>query len=76
MLSERLIGIDSKYLTKRNERLKEFGRIYGKFPDNVWIGISVENQYFKKRISDLNSIKAKVHFLSLEPLIGPIGKNH
>lgn len=60
-------------LTKRSERLKEFGRIYGKFPDNIWIGVSVENQYFKKRISDLKSIKAKVHFLSLEPLIGPIG---
>jgi len=60
-------------LTKRSEQLKEFGRIYGEFPENAWIGVSVENQYFKKRIFDLKSVRAKVHFLSLEPLIGPIG---
>ena len=61
-------------LTKRSERLKEFGRFYGKFPDNAWIGVSVENQYFKNRISDLKSIDVNVHFLSLEPLIGSVGK--
>lgn len=61
-------------LTKRSERLKEFGKIYGKFPDNIWIGVSVENQYFKNRITDLKSIDSKVHFLSLEPLIGQIGQ--
>ena len=60
-------------LTKRSTRLKEFGKVYGKFPDNIWIGVSVENQYFKNRISDLTTIDAKVHFLSLEPLIGPMG---
>ncbi len=61
-------------LTKRSERLKEFGKIYGDFPNNIWIGVSVENQYFKNRISDLKLIGSKVHFLSLEPLIGPIGQ--
>lgn len=61
-------------LTKRSERLKEFGKMYGEFPRNVWIGVSVENQYFKNRISDLISVKASIHFLSLEPLIGSVGK--
>lgn len=61
-------------LTKRSERLKEFGKMYGEFPKNVWIGVSVENQYFKNRISDLISVNASIHFLSLEPLIGSVGK--
>ena len=61
-------------LTKRSERLKEFGKIYGEFPKNVWMGVSVENQYFRNRISDLKTIKASVHFLSLEPLIGSVGR--
>ena len=61
-------------LTKRNERLKEFGKYFGKFPNNVWIGVSVENSLFKKRIDDLKTIDAKIHFLSLEPLLGPLGK--
>lgn len=61
-------------LTKRNERLKEFGKYFGKFPNNVWIGVSVENPFYKKRIDDLKTIDAKIHFLSLEPLLGSLGK--
>lgn len=61
-------------LTKRSERLKEFGKYYGKFPDNVWIGVSIESELYKKRIDDLVKVNAKIHFLSLEPLIGPLGK--
>lgn len=61
-------------LTKRNERLKEFGKYFGKFPNNVWIGVSVENSFYKKRIDDLKTIDAKIHFLSLEPLLGSLGK--
>jgi protein gp37 len=40
---------------------------------NVWLGASAENQeYFDKRIDVLLSTPAAVHFLSCEPLIGPI----
>ena len=60
-------------LTKRSERLKEFGKFYGKFPDNVWIGVSVENAFYKNRIEDLKKVNAKIHFLSLEPLLGHLG---
>lgn len=61
-------------LTKRSNQLKEFAEYYGRFPDNVWIGVSVENELYKRRINDLKKVKAKIHFLSLEPLLGPVGK--
>lgn len=60
-------------LTKRSKRLKEFGKYYGRFPDNVWIGVSVESSLYKKRIDDLKTVKSKTHFLSLEPLLGSLG---
>jgi protein gp37 len=60
-------------LTKRSERLTEFGKHYGKFPDNVWIGVSVESSLYKNRIQDLKKVQAKTHFLSLEPLLGVLG---
>lgn len=58
-------------LTKRPERMAEFfsNRIV---PDNVWVGTTVENNAYKKRMEILKTIKAKVHFLSCEPLLGPI----
>ncbi len=38
--------------------------------DNVWLGTSVENQVFAdRRIPILLSVPARVHFLSIEPLI-------
>jgi Bacteriophage protein gp37 len=36
------------------------------------MGVSVESQKFVDRIDDLRQTKAKVKFLSLEPLIGPL----
>lgn len=58
-------------LTKRPERMAEFfaTRIV---PDNVWVGTTVESNLYKYRIDILKSIKAKVHFLSCEPLLGPL----
>lgn len=61
-------------LTKRSDRLREFGTYFGRFPDNVWIGVSVETAEYKKRIEDLRNVDAKIHFLSLEPLLGPLGR--
>lgn len=43
------------------------------FPDNVWIGTSVEDQATAdERIPHLLKIPAKVRFLSCEPLLGPV----
>src|SRR3990167_2759437 len=44
---------------------------------NVWLGASVENQkYAEVRIPELVSVPAVVHFLSCEPLLGPIDFFH
>jgi len=42
--------------------------------DNVWLGTSVENTDVLHRIDTLRTIPAAVRFLSIEPLIGPLGK--
>jgi protein gp37 len=42
-------------------------------PANVWIGASVEDQRrADERIPELLKIPARVHFLSAEPLLGPV----
>jgi protein gp37 len=58
-------------LTKRAERLFEFHKEL-KWTHNIWMGVSVENQKVTDRINYLRKTKAKVKFLSLEPLIGPL----
>ncbi len=60
-------------LTKRDRiMLKYFST--NKVPPNVWLGVSVENSTFVKRIDSLRKVKAKIRFISFEPLIGPIGE--
>jgi protein gp37 len=71
---EKLIWHQYQILTKRNKRLKDFDKYYGKFPDNVWIGVSVELEQYKNRIEDLKTVNANIPFLSLEPLLGPLGE--
>lgn len=42
------------------------------WPDNVWMGTSVESKDYYERIRMLQKIPAKVRFLSCEPLLGPL----
>jgi protein gp37 len=58
-------------LTKRSARLVELA---GDLPwhANVWMGVSVENQFYSARARELAQVPAQVRFLSVEPLIGPI----
>lgn len=42
------------------------------WPDNLWIGVTVENFRVIERIDDLRSTGAKVRFLSCEPLLSPL----
>ena len=51
-------------LTKRSERLVELD---ARLPwaSHIWMGVSVENHRFMKRIDDLRRTQAKVKFLSL-----------
>ncbi len=53
--------------------MKRYSERVGGFPNNVWLGVSVEDCRFKFRIDHLRQTNAKVRFLSVEPLIGPIG---
>ena len=58
-------------LTKRAERLEEVSpRI--DWPDNVWMGVTVERADWLFRIDHLRRTGAKTKFLSLEPLLGPL----
>lgn len=58
-------------LTKRPERLYELHG-YLNWTNNIWMGVSVENEKVKDRIDFLRETNAKVKFLSCEPLIGPL----
>jgi protein gp37 len=58
-------------LTKRAERLYELHDKLN-WGVNIWMGVSVENDKVKDRIDFLRETNAKVKFLSLEPLIGPL----
>lgn len=56
-------------LTKRSARLKDFAPKIA-WPENVWMGVSVENEAVQYRIDDLGVVPASIRFLSLEPLLG------
>lgn len=58
-------------LTKRAERLAELSPSID-WPDNVWMGVSVELNSYSTRIDLLRQTGAKIKFLSLEPLLGPL----
>lgn len=58
-------------LTKRAERLAEVGRTLS-WPSNVWMGVSVESDEYVYRVDHLRRVDARVRFLSLEPLLGPL----
>jgi protein gp37 len=58
-------------LTKRSERLLELDYQLD-WPSNVWMGVSVENEPYSFRINQLRQTDAKIKFLSLEPLLGPL----
>lgn len=59
-------------LTKRDDIMFEYFKDK-KVPQNVWLGVSVENKTFAYRIDTLKKIKCNIRFVSFEPLIGPVG---
>jgi len=64
-------------LTKRSSLMRSYLRVrYGKRtpPGHIWLGVSVEHGGSKARIEHLRTSPAAVRFLSVEPLIGPIGQ--
>lgn len=61
-------------LTKRPDRMVHITKSLGKWPGNVWLGVTVETKEFKKRIDYLRNIEVPVRFISCEPLLGDLGK--
>jgi protein gp37 len=59
-------------LTKRAERMFEFFS-RTEIPENIWLGVTVENRAAKKRIDYLRSLKSTIRFLSCEPLLEELG---
>lgn len=65
--------LDWLVLTKRPANAHTPYNLQHGFGDNVWLGVSVEDQErAEERIPELLCIPATVHFLSCEPLLGPI----
>lgn len=61
-------------LTKRPDSMAKFFESRP-VPDNVWLGVSVENRkHGVPRIGQLAGIKARIRFLSVEPLLEDVGQ--
>jgi protein gp37 len=58
-------------LTKRPGRASTLAARFD-WTDNLWMGTSVENERVIARIDALRRVPARVRFLSLEPLLGPL----
>jgi protein gp37 len=58
-------------LTKRHERLAEIAPLLD-WPENVWMGVSIENNRWAIRADMLRQVPAAVRFISAEPLLGPL----
>lgn len=78
-LMEECTHLDFQVLTKRPENITRMPPTkwrphkWGRIPDHIWIGTSVENQeQANKRIPELLKVSAKIRFLSMEPLLSPV----
>lgn len=59
-------------LTKRSERLLDLSPELD-WQKHIWAGVTVESEKYKFRIDHLRETNASVKFLSLEPLLSPLG---
>lgn len=63
-------------LTKRSSLMQKFINTRYKdrrVPPHIWLGVSVENAQATSRIRHLRKANATMRFLSIEPLIAPVG---
>jgi protein gp37 len=58
-------------LTKRDRNLAELAPKL-EWSENIWVGVSVENQKYVQRIDSLKTVPSRVRFLSCEPLLGSL----
>lgn len=64
-------------LTKRSSLMRDY--LQARYaertaPDHIWTGVSVEDHRGTARIDHLRAAPSAVRFLSVEPLIGPVGE--
>lgn len=59
-------------LTKRSKELADLAPKLI-WPSNVWMGVSIETAEYLWRADHLRTVSSAVRFLSLEPLLGPLG---
>ena len=64
-------------LTKRPGRAVAWWQEHSRYfpegwPENIWLGTSVENQKYAPRLTVLARVPAPVRFASVEPLLGPV----
>jgi protein gp37 len=72
-LIEQTPQLDWLLLTKRPQNVERMVPWKDNWPANVWLGTTAENQkYADIRIAKLVAIKARIHFISAEPLLGPL----
>jgi protein gp37 len=65
-------SLDWLLLTKRPARMASWAAEHG-WPENAWAGTTVEDQRrADERIPALLQVPARVRFLSMEPLLGPV----
>jgi protein gp37 len=63
-------------LTKRSSLMARYLKTRygpGRAPSHIWCGVSVEDAQAKSRINHLRVAPASIRFLSIEPLLGPLG---
>lgn len=63
-------------LTKRSSLMRDYlKRRYGsgRGPKHIWCGVSVEDRQAMTRLTHLQAAPASMRFLSIEPLLGPLG---
>lgn len=63
-------------LTKRSSLMQRY--INSRYsvkpaPSHIWLGVSVEDGKRKSRVLHLRKTNASIRFLSVEPLVGPVG---
>ena len=58
-------------LTKRSSRMVELAPFLP-WPNNLWVGVSIESGKYIHRADNLRKIPAANRFLSIEPMIGPV----
>ena len=68
---ERTPGHTYQLLTKRADRLAEVAPLLP-WPDNVWMGVTVEDNERLSRVGRLREVPSAVKFLSIEPLLGAL----